>query len=225
MAYIGRGLVQGTYIKLDDLQGSFNGTTSTFNLTSGGQSFKPGSASALLVSLGGVIQEPIESYTVVDDQITFSNPPTSDSNIFLIALGSAVSIGTPADGTIDATKLRDPFGTYTGTGGFTLTGIVSATEFRGSGKYLTELSAGKFISDSIGISTNTPAGINTSTLDDPDLVGLGNSFQGIYVSNGMLIHDNELTGAHYIGTNFRGLMAGPVTIGGTLTVDGNYVVV
>ena len=62
-------------------------------------------------------------------------------------------------------------------------------------------------------------------MDDPDLVGLGNSFQGIYVSNGMLIHDNELTGAHYIGTNFRGLMAGPVTIGGTLTVDGNYVVV
>jgi len=225
MAYIGRGLVQGTYIKLDDLQGSFNGTTSTFNLTSGGQSFKPGSASALLVSLGGVIQEPIESYTVVDDQITFSNPPTSDANIFLIALGSAVSIGTPADGTIDATKLRDPFGTYTGTGGFTLTGIVSATEFRGSGKYLTELSAGKFISDSIGITTNTPAGINTSTLDDPDLVGLGNSFKGVYVSNGMLIHDNELTGAHYIGTNFRGLMAGPVTIGGTLTVDGNYVVV
>ena len=140
MAYIGRGLVQGTYIKLDDIQGSFNGTTSTFNLTSGGQSFKPGSASALLVSLGGVIQEPIESYTVVDDQITFSNPPTSNSNIFLIALGSAVSIGTPADNTIDATKLRDPFGTYTGTGGFTLTGIVSATEFRGSGKYLTELS-------------------------------------------------------------------------------------
>jgi len=225
MAYIGRGLVQGTYIKLDDLQGSFNGTTSTFSLTSGGSSFKPGSASALLVSLGGVIQEPIESYTVIDDQITFSSPPTSDANIFLIALGSAVSIGTPADNTIDATKLRDPFGTYTGTGGFTLTGIVSATEFRGSGKYLTELSAGKFISDSIGITTNTPAGINTSTLDDPDLVGLGNSFQGIYVSNGMLIHDNELTGAHYIGTNFRGLMAGPVTIGGTLTVDGNYVVV
>ena len=225
MAYIGRGLVQGTYIKLDDLQGSFNGTTSTFSLTSGGQSFKPGSASALLVSLGGVIQEPIESYTVVDDQITFSNPPTSDANIFLIALGSAVSIGTPADGTIDATKLRDPFGTYTGTGGFTLTGIVSATEFRGSGKYLTELSAGKFISDSIGITTNTPIGINTSTLDDTDLVGLGNSFKGVYVSNGMLIHDNELTGAHYIGTNFRGLMAGPVTIGGTLTVDGNYVVV
>ena len=78
MAYIGRGLVQGTYIKLDDLQSSFNGTTSTFSLTSGGSAFSPGSASALLVSLGGIIQEPIESYTVIDDQITFSSPPTSD---------------------------------------------------------------------------------------------------------------------------------------------------
>ena len=225
MAYIGRQQSSGSFLKLDDISSSFDSSAVRFNLTLGGTAFFPGNPYSLMVSLGGVIQEPIESYTVIDDQITFSSPPTSDANIFLIALGSAVSIGTPSDGTIDATKLRDPFGTYTGTGGFTLTGIVSATEFRGSGKYLTELSAGKFISDSIGISTNTPAGINTSTLDDPDLVGLGNSFQGIYVSNGMLIHDNELTGAHYIGTNFRGLMAGPVTIGGTLTVDGNYVVV
>ena len=31
--------------------------------------------------------------------------------------------------------------------------------------------------------------------------------------------------ADYIGTAFNGLMAGPVTIHGTLTVDGNYVVV
>jgi len=41
----------------------------------------------------------------------------------------------------------------------------------------------------------------------------------------MVIHDNRLNGVHYIGTAFNGLMAGPVTIGGTLTIDGNYVVV
>ena len=48
---------------------------------------------------------------------------------------------------------------------------------------------------------------------------------GVYISNGMIIVDNALDGNHYIGTNFNGLMAGPVTINGTLTVDGNYVVV
>ena len=76
-----------------------------------------------------------------------------------------------------------------------------------------------------GIATSKSVGVNTSNLDDNDLVGVGNSFQGLYISNGMLIHDNSLNGNHYIGTAFNGLMAGPVNIEGTLTIDGNYVVV
>ena len=76
-----------------------------------------------------------------------------------------------------------------------------------------------------GIATTKSVGINTSNFDDPDIVGAGNSFQGLYISNGMMITDNSLHGNHYIGTAFNGLMAGPVTIHGTLTVDGNYVVV
>ena len=76
-----------------------------------------------------------------------------------------------------------------------------------------------------GIATTKSVGINTSNFDDPDIVGAGNSFQGLYISNGMMITDNSLHGNHYIGTAFNGLMAGPVTIHGTLTVEGNYVVV
>lgn len=76
-----------------------------------------------------------------------------------------------------------------------------------------------------GIATAKSVGVNTTNLDNSNLTGAGNSFQGLYVSNGMIIVDNVLNGNHYIGTNFNGLMAGPVTIGGTLTIDGNYVVV
>ena len=76
-----------------------------------------------------------------------------------------------------------------------------------------------------GIATTKSVGVNTNNLDDNDLVGVGNSFQGLYISNGMMITDNKLSGNHYIGTAFNGLMAGPVNIEGTLTVDGNYVVV
>ena len=225
MAYIGRQLTQGNFVKLDDLQSQFDGSKTTFNLTTGGLAFKPGSANTLLVSLGGVIQEAVSAYTVVNDQITFSNPPTADANIFIIALGASVSIGTPADGTITATKLNASFGEYSGIGTIILAGIVSATSLRGDGRFLTGVSAGKFITETAGISTNTSVGINTATVDDNDLTGIGNSFKGLYIGNGMVIHDNELTGAHYIGTNFRGMMAGPVSIAGTLTVDGNYVVV
>jgi|LULV01.1.fsa_nt_gb hypothetical protein len=225
MAYIGRQLTQGNFIKLDDLQSQFNGAKTTFNLTTGGLSYTPGSANALLVSLGGIIQEVGSAFTVANDQITFSNPPTADANIFIIALGNSVSIGTPADATINAEKLNANFGQYSGIGTIIMSGIVSATSVRGDGRFLTGVSAGKFVSETAGISTNTPVGVNTSTVDDNDLTGIGNSFKGLYVANGMIIHDSELTGTHYIGTSFRGMMAGPVSIAGTLTVDGNYVVV
>ena len=225
MPYIGRQLTQGNFIKLDDLQSQFNGTKTTFSLTAGNQAYKPGSSNALLVSLGGVIQEAGSAYTLNQDEITFSNPPTADANIFIIALGNSVSVGTPADNTVTQRQLSDNLGEYSGIGTIILTGIVSATSLRGSGALLTGVSAGKFISETAGIVTNTPVGINTSTVDDKDLTGIGNSFKGLYIGNGMVIHDSELTGVHYIGTSFRGMMAGPVTIGGTLTVDGNYVVV
>jgi len=55
--------------------------------------------------------------------------------------------------------------------------------------------------------------------------GIGASFRGAYISNGMVVFDNELNDSHYIGTAFNGLMAGPVTVNGTMTVDGNWAVV
>ena len=225
MPYIGRQLTQGNFIKLDDLQSQFNGTKTTFSLTAGGQAYKPGSSNALLVSLGGVIQEAGSAFTLNNDEITFSNPPTADANIFIIALGNSVSIGVPADKAVTAAKLSDNLGEYSGIGTIIVSGIVSATSLRGDGRFLTGVSAGKFITQTAGISTNTPVGVNTSTVDDNDLTGIGNSFKGLYVANGMVITDKELTGTHYIGTNFSSVMAGPVTIGGTITVDGNYVVV
>ena len=84
---------------------------------------------------------------------------------------------------------------------------------------------GTWSSYTAGIATTKSIGINTNNFDDPDVVGAGNSFQGLYISNGMIVHDNSLNGNHYIGTAMNGLMAGPVTINGVLTVEGNYVVV
>ena len=109
--------------------------------------------------------------------------------------------------------------------GAEVSGILTATSFSGDGSALSGITAGYWGQDSVGVTTNTSAGINTSTINDSDLVGVGNSFQGLYISNGMMIMDNKLSGNHYIGTAFNGLMAGPVTVEGTLTVEGNYVVV
>ena len=78
---------------------------------------------------------------------------------------------------------------------------------------------------SIGISTSKSIGVNTTSISDVDLQGIGNTFQGVYIGNGMVVTDNHLNGNHYIGTAYNGLMAGPVTVNGVITVDGNWAVV
>tara|TARA_A100001035_G_scaffold110874_1_gene86973 strand:+ start:316 stop:1104 length:789 start_codon:yes stop_codon:yes gene_type:complete len=106
MAYLGRGLDRGNYLKLDDISSQFNGNTVTFNLTSGGQAFYPGSSYSLLVSLAGVIQEPESAYTIDQNEITFASAPQSTDDYFCVALGVPIGIGVPGDGTVSTTKLQ-----------------------------------------------------------------------------------------------------------------------
>lgn len=66
-------------VKLDNIASSFNGLLTTFNLTSDSVIVKPANDQALMVSLGGVIQEPTTAYTVNSEAgtITFNSAPAS----------------------------------------------------------------------------------------------------------------------------------------------------
>ena len=81
-----------------------------------------------------------------------------------------------------------------------------------------------FARQTSGLSTTTSVGINTDDVDRKTLVGLGNSFNGLYVSNGVFLTDKVMTGNHYISTQFNGFAAGPITINGVMTVDGAFVI-
>ena len=114
MPYVGRDLQRGNYLKLDDIGSSFNGSTTTFNLTSGGNAFFPGSAFSILVSLGGVVQEPESAYQIDRSQIIFATAPTSSSDFFCIALGVALGVGVPGHNTVNNDHLAKPlsYGDY-----------------------------------------------------------------------------------------------------------------
>ena len=150
---------------------------------------------------------------------------------------NTTNTGVEVTGILTATNGLDAIGIQSG-GVNISTGIITAINFIGLGNTFAvngttvDVSisgnagaGGTWSSYTAGIATTKSVGVNTNNLDDNDLVGVGNSFQGLYISNGMMIMDNTLSGNHYIGTAFNGLMAGPVNIEGTLTVDGNYVVV
>ena len=109
MPYVGRDLSRGNYLKLDDLVSQFNGSKTTFNLTSGGSAFFPGSAFSILVSLGGIVQEPESAYTINKSQITFASAPLATDEFFIIALGVALGAGVPGHGTVNDSQMAKPF--------------------------------------------------------------------------------------------------------------------
>jgi len=88
MAYIGRQQSSGAFLKLDGISSQFNNSKTTFNLTVGGEAYYPDNPYTLLVSLGGVIQEPIASFNIVDDQIIFAAAPASGANFFCVVLAT-----------------------------------------------------------------------------------------------------------------------------------------
>ena len=109
MPYIGRELDSGNYLKLDDISSSFNGSTTTFNLTAGGKAFFPGSAFSILVNLAGVAQEPEAAYQINNSQITFASAPASGDQFFCIVLGVAHGVNVPGNGTVNGAQLAKPF--------------------------------------------------------------------------------------------------------------------
>ena len=124
MPYLGASPTVGLVTKLSDITAGFNGSTTTFQLSipPGGASnnFTPGSTYALFVRLGGVAQNPDVDYTVSGSQITFTTAPTSGLTCFIIAIGQAINIGVPNDGSVGQSKL----GTITS---LPLTGATSGT--------------------------------------------------------------------------------------------------
>ena len=135
------------------------------------------------------------------------------------------------------------------------TGVTTATTFSGSGASLTNLPAanitgtlpaidgsnltgivgGKLVSDGIGITTATPVGIETTSLARKDLTGpagntatgAGSSFHGAYMGDGFLSFNTEFSNSsgYYISTFTNSLVAGPMQLGSTLTIDGTFTIV
>ena len=100
MSYIGQRPVVGRYIKLDQISSGFNGSNTGFSMTAGSQAVFPGTARNLLLSLGGVIQEPDTDFTISGSTLTFTTAPVANTTFFGVIYGDMQSTGTPSDGTV-----------------------------------------------------------------------------------------------------------------------------
>ena len=92
--------------ELDDISGSFNGSTTTFNLTVSSAGVSPVTAQQLLISVGGVMQNPSDDFTVSGTTITFTTAPSAGLTFFGVFLGQALSLNTIADGSVTISSLK-----------------------------------------------------------------------------------------------------------------------
>ena len=104
MAYIGKEPIVGNFQKCDAIT-VVNGQAA-YTLQVSSTNVIPESANHMLVSLNGILQAPVTSFTVSGATLTFvSNLATGDVIDFVILLGNVLDLGTPSDGTVTNAKL------------------------------------------------------------------------------------------------------------------------
>ena len=110
MPYVGPQPKLGRNREVDDISSGFNGSATAFTLQVSSEAVNPGTANDIVVSLGGVIQNPNQDYTIAGSTITFTTAPISGLSFFAVVLGQSVdsSVVTPPDGSVSATKLASP---------------------------------------------------------------------------------------------------------------------
>jgi len=154
LAYIGQRPVIGRYIKLDQISSGFNGSNTGFSMTAGSQAVFPGTARNLLLSLGGVIQEPDTDFTISGSTLTFTTPPVANTTFFGVIYGDMQATGTPSDGTVLPASIAS-------SGHFKIPQLTvnedgANVDFRVEGEGNTNLLFVDASTDSVGIGLNNP---------------------------------------------------------------------
>ena len=106
MGYLGRSPAVGTQRLLDNIESQFNGTLVTFDLRYGTTPTYPTLSASLIVSLGGVLQEPGAAYYVSSDKIVFSEAPLAGTECWILLYSQyGTGVGSAQQGNLGAENL------------------------------------------------------------------------------------------------------------------------
>ena len=223
MPYIGNNLrSNNAYKTVDDVSSSFNGSTTTFALTVGGSAPVPFPKyeTQLIISVGGVVQEPGTGFTLSGTNIVFGSAPASGENFFGVILAAADYLnagGTFPDGTTSVPSIT--FSDDTDTGIFRSgSGLVSISA---NGVKVATFPTSAGSADQV-LATNG-AGV-LSFVDQSGGGAVGGGSDKLFIENGTTMTTNYTLGTEF-GATCNALSAGPITInaGVTLTIPSGSV--
>jgi hypothetical protein len=150
MAYIGKTPVIGNFQKCDSIA-VVNGQAA-YTLQVGGTNVSPQSENHMLVSLNGILQAPVDSFTVSGSTLTFaSNLVTGDVIDFVMILGNVLDLGVPSDNTVSLAKL-------------TATGTKDATTFLRGDNTFAEAGGGSLVKIATQTFSNVASYTDTTSI-------------------------------------------------------------
>ena len=227
MPYIGNNLRSNNdYKAIDDISSSFNGSTTDFALLVGGSAPVPFPKyeTQLLISVGGVIQEPDSNGTtgfqLSGTNIHFSSPPAAGESFFGVIFAAADYLnagGTFPDGTTAVPSIT--FSDDTDTGIFRSgSGLVSIAA---NGVKVATFPTSAGSADQV-LATNGSGVLSFVDQSGGGAVGGGND--KLFMENGTTMTTNYTIGTEF-GATANALSAGPITInaGVTLTIPSGSV--
>ena len=223
MPYIGNNLRSNNdYKTIDDISSSFNGSLQDFALTVGGSAPVPFPKyeTQLIISVGGVVQEPGTGFTLSGTNIVFGSAPASGESFFGVILAAADYLnagGTFPDGTTSVPSIT--FSDDTDTGIFRSgSGLVSIAA-NGVKVATFPTSAG---SSGQVLSTNGSGVL--SFVDQSGGGAVGGGSDKLFMENGTTMTTDYTIGTEF-GATCNALSAGPITInaGVTLTIPSGSV--
>ena len=226
MAYIGNNLRSNNdYKTIDDISSSFNGSTTSFSLLVGGSAPTPFPKyeTQLLISVGGVVQEPDSSgsagFRLSGTNIVFSSAPASGEAFFGVILATADYLNAGAtfpDGTASVPSIT--FSSDTDTGFFRVSSGLIALTSNGTKSF--QFPSGLGSADQL---LSTDGAGNISYVDAPSGATGGGSDK-VIMENGQNITTNYTIGTTF-GASCNAGSFGPITInaGVTLTIPSGSV--
>ena len=227
MPYIGNNLRSNNdYKAIDDISSSFNGSTTDFALLVGGSAPVPFPKyeTQLLISVGGVIQEPDSSGTtgfqLSGTNISFSSAPAAGESFFGVIFAGADYLnagGTFPDGTNSVPSIT--FSDDLDTGIFRVSS--GAVGISSNGTKVVQFPS------TAGSNGQVLAGNGAGVLSYVDQSGggaVGGGSDKLFMENGTTMTTNYTIGTEF-GATCNALSAGPITInaGVTLTIPSGSV--
>ena len=211
--------------EIDDISSGFDGSDTTFTLQIDNVNIVPKDVKQLVISVGGVMQNPGDDYTVSGSTLTFTSAPSTGLSFVGTFLGAAASLNTITDGSVSPSSLTTTSNYTVGSikvsgastiGNFVLTGLTTitnpdVTNFNSSGVGTVSNVIITPGASGIGATVGAAVGVITYFGDASNLTGAGMTLYPLVYGPGIGSTDQKVASDIVTTWNYP-LQAGSGTI-------------